>query len=168
MARKDYYLVLGGAREAPAEAIKKAFRELALRLHPDRAGEGSTSAFQEVQEAYDALSDPERRRRHDLELRPAEPEEWLAQTDFLLLLRPSEAFFGGVVPVRLPVVRRCAPCSGRRCRACGGLGTVEESRVLELEVPPGVGHGEILHLDLGPGAPRVRLRVRLYYDPFAA
>jgi molecular chaperone DnaJ len=64
---KDYYATLGVARDAPAEDIKKAFRRLARETHPD-ANPGDPAAearFREVAEAYEVLSDPERRRRYD-------------------------------------------------------------------------------------------------------
>lgn len=64
---KDYYATLGVSRDAPAEEIKKAFRRLARETHPD-ANPGDPAAearFREVAEAYEVLSDPERRRRYD-------------------------------------------------------------------------------------------------------
>lgn len=64
---KDYYRLLGLSREASAEEIKTAFRRLARQTHPD-SNPGDTSAearFREVAEAYEVLSDPDRRRRYD-------------------------------------------------------------------------------------------------------
>ncbi len=64
---KDYYATLGVARDASAEDIKKAFRRLARETHPDaNPGDAAAEArFREVAEAYEVLSDPERRRRYD-------------------------------------------------------------------------------------------------------
>jgi DnaJ-class molecular chaperone len=67
---KNYYVILGVAHDATLEQIKAAFRRRALELHPDRSGLGS-EPFQEIQEAYGVLGDPERRRRYDRRLRPA-------------------------------------------------------------------------------------------------
>ena len=65
----NYYLVLGIPEDADQDAIRTAFRVLARRYHPD-AGPGSSVAnFRQVLEAYETLADPERRRRHDRELR---------------------------------------------------------------------------------------------------
>lgn len=65
---KDYYLVLGVPLDAAPDAIRSAFRRLALRYHPDRGDRADPGAFQEVSEAYEVLSDPRRRRRYDREL----------------------------------------------------------------------------------------------------
>jgi DnaJ-class molecular chaperone len=64
MVYKDYYKILGVERAADDKAIKTAFRKLARKYHPD-VSKGSTTKFQEVNEAYDVLSDPEKRRRYD-------------------------------------------------------------------------------------------------------
>lgn len=69
MAAKDYYLVLGVPRDESEAGIRSAFRDLARRHHPDRAGPSGTPLFREVVEAYRVLSDPGLRREHDAELR---------------------------------------------------------------------------------------------------
>ena len=64
---KDYYDVLGVARNASAGAIKKAFRKLAREHHPDTAKDkkGAEEKFKELNEANEVLSDPEKRRKYD-------------------------------------------------------------------------------------------------------
>jgi len=67
MAEKDYYRILGVSRNATQEEIKSAFRKLALKYHPDR-NPGNKEAeikFKEINEAYEVLSDPEKRRIYD-------------------------------------------------------------------------------------------------------
>jgi molecular chaperone DnaJ len=64
--RKDYYDLLGVPRSASNEDIKKAFRRLAMKYHPDRNKEdGAEARFKEIGEAYEVLSDPEKRNTYD-------------------------------------------------------------------------------------------------------
>lgn len=68
-SKRDYYEVLGVARTADAEEIKRAYRRLAMKYHPDRnPGDAKAEAearFKEAAEAYEVLSDPDKRRRYD-------------------------------------------------------------------------------------------------------
>ncbi|QVL49202.1 MAG: molecular chaperone DnaJ [Thiocapsa sp.] len=67
MAKRDYYEVLGVARNASEADLKKAFRRLAMKYHPDRnSGDADTEAkFKEAKLAYDVLSDPKKRSAYD-------------------------------------------------------------------------------------------------------
>jgi molecular chaperone DnaJ len=67
MNKRDYYQVLGIEREAPAEEIKRAYRRLAHQHHPDKnpGDKGSEERFKEVTEAYEILSNPEKRAAYD-------------------------------------------------------------------------------------------------------
>ncbi len=64
---KDYYSVLGVSKTASAEEIKKAFRKLALKYHPDRnpGNKEAEAHFKELSEAYEVLSDQEKRQKYD-------------------------------------------------------------------------------------------------------
>lgn len=65
MEKKDYYKILGVDRNASQEEIKKAFRQLARKYHPDVAGKESEEKFKEINEAYQVLSDPQKRAQYD-------------------------------------------------------------------------------------------------------
>jgi molecular chaperone DnaJ len=64
MNKRDYYEVLGVSKGASADEIKKAFRKLAVKYHPDKSG-GDESKFKEVNEAYEILKDQQKRQRYD-------------------------------------------------------------------------------------------------------
>ncbi|HEY6003431.1 MAG TPA: molecular chaperone DnaJ, partial [Anaeromyxobacter sp.] len=67
MEKRDYYQVLGVDRAADEQAIKTAYRRLAHKLHPDKnpGDKKAEDAFKEASEAYEVLSDPEKRARYD-------------------------------------------------------------------------------------------------------
>ena len=64
---KDYYQILGVSRDASDEEIKKAYRRLALKYHPDRNPDDPSAEerFKEIAEAYAVLSDPQKRAEYD-------------------------------------------------------------------------------------------------------
>ena len=92
MARRDLYAVLGVSRGASPDEIKKAYRNLARRYHPDRNADNdeASARFREIAEAYETLSSPELRSRYDRlgplyrpDGRPPSPEEvtdWVTDT----------------------------------------------------------------------------------------
>ena len=65
--KRDYYEVLGVSKTASADEIKSAYRKLAMKWHPDRNPDNpeAKAKFQEASEAYEVLSNPEKRQRYD-------------------------------------------------------------------------------------------------------
>jgi DnaJ-class molecular chaperone len=65
---KDYYEILGVEKNATQEEIKKAYRNLALKYHPDRNPDDKVAAekFTEAAEAYDTLGDEKKRKEYDM------------------------------------------------------------------------------------------------------
>lgn len=122
---RDYYVVLGVDRDAPGEAIRRAFHELALKYHPDRAGPQATTLFSDIVEAYRVLSDARARAAYDRALAHSQ-------------LPPPDGELA-VTPVPVPEARgrdEALPGSGWRWRSSGerlrGGRSVGLSRVARL------------------------------------
>jgi molecular chaperone DnaJ len=148
---RDYYDVLGVSPGAGADEIKRAYRQLARRYHPDISGEDRVSAFRELACAYDVLRDPVRRQQYDRGLRPSarsyaaeSGKDWFADEvaiDFpsvsSVLDRMRDAFFSAESPVTLSaqmVLTAREAFDGatiplvvplrRTCARCGGRGEI--------------------------------------------
>jgi molecular chaperone DnaJ len=105
---RDYYDVLGVSRDAGADEIKRAYRQLARRYHPDISGDDRGTAFVEVSRAYEVLQDPKRRKSYDASCFVHAASSTRARADWLadevaidfpsvsdLLDRMRQSFFGG-------------------------------------------------------------------------
>jgi molecular chaperone DnaJ len=148
---RDYYEVLGVSPDAGADEIKRAYRQLARRYHPDISGDERGAAFLEVSRAYEVLRDAERRRSYDRALTmPASPSnsraEWLTDEiaiDFpsiaSVLDRMQHAFFGALPAASLSAEILLTPQEAfwgttvpfgvplrRTCLRCGGRGEIWE------------------------------------------
>lgn len=97
----DYYQILGVSRSAGIDEIKKAYRRLVLRWHPDKNPNNTNEAtlkFRQISEAYDVLSDPVKRRQFD---RFGTIEEGISASSNFMFRDPNlifQEFFGGSSP----------------------------------------------------------------------
>jgi molecular chaperone DnaJ len=155
--QQDYYEVLGVDRDATGDEIKRAFRALARRLHPDVGQPGVRGSFHDVVAAYEVLSHPRKRRLYDrLGLGgprpPAGPVR--AAPPVEVTLEWYEAARGVAKAVEFDEETVCAECAGSgrargvvpgvcvRCRGAGLLSTVRRSaaaRLLDVRSCPACG-----------------------------
>lgn len=100
--KKDYYSLLGIPRESSQEEIRKAFRRLAFKYHPDRNHhEGAAERFKEIAEAYQVLGDTDKRIAYDRFGHIDNGRKFDGFGDFAAGLGDIfDAFFGGSVPVQ--------------------------------------------------------------------
>jgi len=148
MSKRDYYDVLGVSKTASANDIKKAYRKLAKEYHPDKGGD--EQKFKEISEAYETLSDDQKRSNYDRFGHDAgnrdgnpfsgfrnpfgggfsmEPEVKVGQDMSLIIKLTLEETFNGVNKTyNYTRKTKCQPCSGKggegsvSCTACGGSG----------------------------------------------
>jgi molecular chaperone DnaJ len=185
---RDYYQILGVPRDATAAVIKRAFRRLAKRYHPDVSSDSSVEDFQELQAAYETLTDAERRRRYDETLggdarlgslawsfvrspavgdlrRPFLPGSLSGE----ILLTPQEAVAGGVLPLDVPVSSTCQACQGTGgtifdCDRCLGEGKVGRRLPVPVRIPPRVRDGQVFQVTTDdPLVPSILLTVHIRY-----
>lgn len=170
----DYYAVLGIDATATDTVLRRAWRRLAVRWHPDRAGHAATATFQKIQAAYAVLSDPARRAAYDRARFGAPPIATgrrvpsvmlrrlsgnlkgllacgfarRAEDDVIeLFLNPEEASGGGMITIAMRVRARCQACASdaaQPCATCGSMRMIDELFSAWLAVPPGAVDGAIL------------------------
>jgi curved DNA-binding protein len=177
---KDYYQTLGVAREVPADEIRKAFRKLARKYHPDVSKEPDAEArMKEVNEAYAVLSDPEKRAAYDQlgrNYRPGEefrpPPDWDAGfefshhdfqgadfSDFFAELfgrmgargHGQDHYAKVLLDVEDAFVGATRQIALRVPKVDAGGRVALESRTLNVKIPAGVREGQLIRL-AGQGA----------------
>lgn len=148
MALPDYYALLGVTADAPLDEIKRAYRKLAVELHPDRnPAPEAEERFKVLTLAYQTLSTPARRKRYDDERRRASrslvlwkgppKKERGADLTYRLEISFEEMAVGTSVPITFPRKATCGECGGSGaaldrapsrvppCADCGGRGKVD-------------------------------------------
>src|SRR6266478_9798954 len=191
MEYRDYYKILGVQRTASADEIKKVYRRLARKYHPDVSKErNAESKFKEVQEAYEVLRDPEKRAAYDQlgrdyrtgqQFRP--PPDWSQRFGQSGSQRSSDlngfsdffsSLFGGAAGGPPPeadagyldvTVEEAFAGTKRRVTLNEG----GRARSVDVQIPPGVSEGQSLRI-AGTGGNaslifRIRLRPHTLYVP---
>lgn len=130
---KDYYNILGVDKQASQEEIKKAFRKLSMKYHPDKTG-GDDKQFKEINEAYSTIGDETKRRQYDL-------------------ARSTQNRFGGFRPYQSPtnINVRISITLEEAYRGCKKMVTAS-NKMYSVDIPKGTTPGKILKLTgLGGG-----------------
>ena len=144
---RDYYDILGVPRNAGADEIKRAHRQLTRRYHPDISGDELSVSVadclaDEVHRDFPSVLNVLDRMRHSFfggEARPGQGPE--------VVVSPQEAFWGAIVPLDVPVRQTCSHCGGRGevwndwCADCGGVGDVDARQAVNLRIPAGIRDG---------------------------
>lgn len=145
--RKDYYKILGVERNASEADIKKAYRSMAMMFHPDKnpGDEGAAERFKDIQEAYEVLSDKERKSKYDNPglggafFQKAQQQSSGNSVKFPISVTFEELYNG--VGKRLSITRKrtCKTCSGRghkqgvtplTCQSCQGQRFITQQEVI--------------------------------------
>ena len=188
MAERDYYEVLGVGRNASPEEIKRAYRKVALKYHPDKNPGDKTAEekFKEASNAYDVLSDPEKRKIYDIRGHAGVHNAgFQGYTNFEDIFTNFGDVFGDFGDVFGDVFSRENP-TGFGPQRRGNLRTrltilFEESilgtekriqvndRTLTIKIPPGIKDGQSLRLagqgDLNASGQRGSLIVKIAVQP---
>jgi molecular chaperone DnaJ len=164
VSKRDYYEILGVGREADDQAIKSAYRKMALQHHPDRNpnNKDAEESFKEAAEAYSVLSDPQKRATYDRfghqGLSSAgggfDPNAFADFSDILGDFFGFGDLCGEVVYQQsfLSVRRTCGSCGGagqiirNPCKDCRGQGYRQVQRKLKVNIPAGVDNGTRMRL----------------------
>ena len=158
--RRDYYEILGVGRDASDAELKKAYRKLALKFHPDRNKEaGSEEKFKELSEAYEVLSDTDKRRVYDQYGHDGLHGQGFQGGGFEHARDIFESIFGGGGGGGLEDLFGGMFGAGQviksPCGECRGTGSVPQSADIEVSIPAGIESGQQLRVS-GEGEPGER------------
>ena len=162
----DYYKILGVNRNSTDKEIKTAYRKLASQHHPDKGGD--TTRFQEIQTAYDTLSDPSRRQQYD------NPQQHFSFNFGGSPFKEHQdindifsTFFGRGFGNPTPQPTRASIWISLRDAHEGGKRVVGlGSQNIEINLPEGLNDGDqVRYPKLGPGQTDLIIQFRIRPDP---
>jgi DnaJ-class molecular chaperone len=160
----DYYSTLGIKRDASQDEIKRAYRKLASQHHPDKGGD--TARFQEIQTAYDTLSDPQKRAMHDNPMSGGFGRGNGPQFDFNTIFDMFGARFGQA-HTQPRSHARMSLWIGLADLVSGGsklvsVGTQSGTQTIEIEIPKGIEDGDtVQYQGLAPGGQDLVITFRI-------
>lgn len=184
-----YYDLLGVSAGASDGEIKAAYRRLARKLHPDSGRPGDVERFREIQEAYETLSDPEKRRIYDSARSHAVPVSWtggfeeplppfrevfaraprVAPVELDIVLSEGEAARGGETVLEIAKDVDCRDCGGSGfgfygwCSTCRGEKVVRARERIRFRIPAGAESGDVVLARAGDGS-SLRARIRVVFS----
>ena len=148
----DHYATLGVAKNATPDEIKKAYRKLASQHHPDKGGD--KGKFQEIQVAYDILSNPDKRQQYDNPARPYQFQDFGFHTDNVNLNDLFNNIFkhqAGAQGVNKQLYRTQVDVSLQEAYSGTSkmleLNLMSGKKVIDIKVPQGVNQGDQLRFD---------------------
>lgn len=135
MNNKDYYKILGVNKSASTDDIKKAFRELSKKYHPDRK-DGNEEKFKEVNEAYSVLGDEQKRKEYD---NPYQyNENWFGGFNPFGGFGRRQSYSDLIVQVEIPLEDAYYGCK-KQVRING--------KILNVDIPKGIINGQKLKIE---------------------
>lgn len=154
------YQTLGVNREATADEIKRAYRKLASQHHPDRGGD--TQRFQEIQVAYDTLTDPQRR---EAMLNPG-----FGVFDFQSIFDVFGTRFQQAQRQQAQHARMSLWVTlqdiAQDSRKTVSVGTPQGTQVIEIDIPAGINDGDtVQYPGIGPGGIALLITYRIHPNP---
>lgn len=167
---KDYYSILGVDRNAAADDIKRSYRRLASQHHPDKGGD--TARFQEIEEAYRVLSDPEKRAAYN-NPRPSAGDFSFNSRPFdfdsifnmfgAQFQHPQRQQRAAQARMSLWIQLSDVASGGRRTVS---VGSTSGSQMIEIEIPLGIDDGaSVAYPGLAPGGIDLIVTFRIHPNP---
>jgi curved DNA-binding protein len=161
------YQTLGVNRDATSDDIKRAYRKLASKHHPDRGGD--TKVFQEIQTAYDTLSDPQRRAAYDNPgfgggFRADAPFDFQTIFDIFgtRFQQPHQQHRRQQARMSLWISLKDSAQGGKRTIS---VGTHAGTQAVEIEIPLGIDNGDtVQYPGIGPGGIDLVVTYRIHPD----